>query len=436
MAKKYRNLGQTGLPIYAGNVYDEDLRELQGTQWIKTVRAMQNDGVIGAFLFAVEMLSRQVTWQIKPFSEETEDKKRAEFISDCLFNDLNMSWQDTLSEILSMIPFGYSYLEECYKPRTGERKERALSSRYTDGKIGWRKFSLRSQESLYEWKFDEEYNELLGMVQQPEPTFSQLFIPIEKALHFRTSSNKENPEGKSILRGVYRLWYFRRNIENIEGIGIERDLAGLPVFYVPPELFNENASPDQKNLLSTLTKMVGEIKRDENEGLVIPIAYDNNNNPLYKFELLSAGGKREFDTSKTIDRIDQRILMRVMADFLLLGSKETGSYALSTDKSTLFSSALGTWLDVICEVMNRTAIPRLEKLNGLDTARSPQLTRGAVEKISLAELGEFISKLSGVQVSFEESEIAWLKQQINMPIEQNKTKQAKKEEKEEKEDEK
>ena len=56
---------------------------------------------------------------------------------------------------------------------------------------------------------------------------------LERALHFVTKSRKNNPEGHSILRGSYRAWYFKRRIQEIEGIGLERDLAGFPVLTAP-----------------------------------------------------------------------------------------------------------------------------------------------------------------------------------------------------------
>lgn len=56
----------------------------------------------------------------------------------------------------------------------------------------------------------------------------------------------------------------------------------------------------------------------------------------WKLELLSSGGDRQFDTNKTIDRYDTRIAMTVMADFVLLGHQQTGSFALSDNKTHIF----------------------------------------------------------------------------------------------------
>ena len=88
------------------------------------------------------------------------------------------------------------------------------NSKYDDGLIGWRKLPIRSQDSLYQWEYDDEDN-LIGMTQMPPPNFGLYTIPLEKAIHFRTRSRKGNPEGRSILRNAYRSWYFKKGIQAV-----------------------------------------------------------------------------------------------------------------------------------------------------------------------------------------------------------------------------
>lgn len=168
----------------------------------------------------------------------------------------------------------------------------------------------------------------------PPPDFGTYTIPMSKALLFRTKSRKNNPEGRSILRNAYRSWYFKRRIQEIEGIGIERDLAGLPVMHGPEglDLWNDDIEDNKKTRIA-LENMVKSIRRDEMEGVVLPAGYE--------LELLSSGGTRQFDTNAIINRYDTRIAMTVLADFIFLGHSETGSWALSSDKTELFAMAIG-----------------------------------------------------------------------------------------------
>ena len=270
--------------------------------------------------------------------------------------DMQDTWTDTISEILSFLTYGWSFHEIVYKRRMGNTKNPTTKSKYTDGLIGWKKLPIRAQETLYRWEYDNEDN-LLGMTQMPPPDFGTYTIPMSKALLFRTKSRKNNPEGRSILRNAYRSWYFKRRIQEIEGIGIERDLAGLPVMHGPEglDLWNDDIE-DNKQTRIALENMVKSIRRDEMEGVVLPAGYE--------LELLSSGGTRQFDTNAIINRYDTRIAMTVLADFIFLGHSETGSWALSSDKTELFAMAIGAFLDMICETFNSQGIPPLIDING------------------------------------------------------------------------
>ncbi len=393
---------------------------------------ISNDPVINAVLFAVEMLVRQASWDVTPYSQDNADLEAAAFLRGALFDDMSSTWPDTVAEILTFLQWGWSMPELVYKERRGAnpgtyrdssgRVVQKATSRFDDGRIGWRKWAPRAQETLDHWDFDENGG-VQGMFQSPPPDFALRYIPIEKALLFRTTSRKGSPEPPGILRACYRPWYFKTRIENIEGIGIERDLAGLPVVFGPPELFKKDAKPEDKALLALLQRIATSIKRDEQEGLVFPLVYDQKSGkPLYDIKLLSSGGRRQFDTDKIIQRYDQRILMTVMADFLMLGHQKVGSFALSSDKTNMFGVALGAWLDSICAVVNRHAIPRLFRLNGMPANRLPSLTHGDIESVDLTELGEYISKISGKGVTLSPRQQQWLLSQVKgMPIEEDAT---------------
>ena len=236
-----KEIGRVGQRRYAGTIYEEFLPELRGKRGIAVFHEMsENDDVVGAILFAIEMLVRQCDWNVEPGGDTAKDKEAAEFVESCM-DDMQDTWIDTISEILSFITYGWSFHEIVYKRRMGNTRDARTKSKYTDGLIGWKKLPIRAQETLYQWEYDAEDN-LLGMTQQPPPYYGTYTIPIEKALLFRTKNRKGNPEGRSILRNAYRSWYFKRRIQEIEGIGIERDLAGLPVIHAPEglDIWDEN----------------------------------------------------------------------------------------------------------------------------------------------------------------------------------------------------
>jgi hypothetical protein len=394
----FREAGSTGLRRTGGYIYEEFLPQLQGYRATQVFREMSdNDPVVGGIIFAIDKLVRQVKWRVQPASSSLEDRRNAKFLESCL-GDMSNSWENTISEILSMLIYGFSIHEIVYKRRNGgSGNPSESSSRYEDGLIGWRKLPIRAQDTRQEWIFDENGG-IAGMVQSAPPDYTLRTIPIEKALLFRTTSAKNNPEGRSILRNAYRPWYFKRRIEEIEAIGVERDLAGFPVMYVDPEIMRTDASDAAKSIFGDYKDAVINIRRDQQEGMILPAIYDDKNNLLYRLELISAGGSRQFDTDRIITRYDQRIATSVLADFIMLGQSANGSYALSSDKTNLFAISLGCWMEIIESVFNEFAIPRLFEVNGFSTKKLPELKHGDIETPPLGELGNYIQVLAGAGV--------------------------------------
>jgi hypothetical protein len=390
--------GTTGLRRWAGFIREEFLAQLQGARGMRVYREMRdNSAIVGACLAAIEMLIRQVSWSVAPFSEESADRDRAEFLETCL-SDMSFTWADTISEHLTMLPYGFAFHELVYKIRGGDVNDPARRSRYSDGRVGWRKIPLRGQDTLdpvLPWVLDANGG-IQGMRQLAPPDYRTREIPIDKALLFRARTEKNNPEGRSVLRNAYFSWYFSKKIAEIEGIGIARDLTGIPIGWIPLECFGADATANAKATKTMMESIVTTVARDEQEGLVLPLDYvAGTSNKRFDLTLLSSGGKRQFDTNTITERYERRIAMTMLADFVLMGHEQVGSFALSSDKTALFAVALGGWLDSITETYNTHAIPRLVRLNGWPTDRCPRLQHGDIEAPNLAALGDYISKCYG-----------------------------------------
>ena len=393
MSNDSKEIGRVGQRRYGGIFYEEFLSELRGRKGAEVFTEMSNnDETIGAILFAIEMLVRQASWNVEPGGSTAKDREAAEFVKSCM-DDMQQTWIDTISEILSFLTYGWSFHEIVYKRRMGRTKDNRTSSKYDDGLIGWMKLPIRSQETLYQWEYDDQDN-LIGMTQMPPPDFGLITIPMNKAMLFRTRSRKDNPEGRSILRTAYRSWYFKRRIQEIEGIGIERDLAGLPVITTPEgmDIWDKN-DEDMNAIRAGLEAMVKNIRRDSTEGLVLPFGYT--------FELTSTGGSRQFDTNSIIARYDTKISQTVLADFIQLGHESVGSFALSSDKTNLFSMAICAFLDIICQTFNSQGIPALIDINGdhfAGVTDYPRLTHGDIEDVDLATMATYIKDMTSIGV--------------------------------------
>lgn len=417
-------IGSSGLNAQGGYVNEEHHPNLAGRRALQVFSIMrENDPMIGATLFAIDNLIRQVKWTV---NQNDAKQEHADFLQSVM-DDMSMSWGDVVSEALSMLPFGFAPMEIIYKQRNGTKPpdDPLPASRYDDGKIGWRNIALRAQETLLNWDIDDN-GSLRGMVQQAPPKFDPVTIPIEKMLLFRTTVHKNNPEGRSIFRNAYRPWFYKVRMEEVEGTGVERDLAGFPTFWLPAEYLADDATPEQIAVRQAFMDLGEKIRRDKQEFMIMPMAYDDAGNKMFDFTLLNSGGTRTFDTSAIIQRYEQRIAMTMLGDFILMGHEKVGSFALSSDKTDLFAYALGTFLDIIADTFNRFAVPRLFELNNFPLDHLPTIEHSDIESPDLTDLGTYLASLAqiGMPLFPDEDLENYLRIAGNMPEKSEATKLA------------
>ena len=403
----FNEIGNTGLKNSGGMVYEEFLPKLQWPRAGAVYHEMSsNDPVVTSILMASRQLIRKVEWSVEPASQKRADVKAAQFLEECM-NDMSGTWSSFIDDLMSFFEYGWSYMEIVYKKRNGNGTKAKCSSKYDDNRIGWRKISGRAQTTLQRWEIDE-YGSIRGMYQYTDK--GVVFIPIEKALLFRTTTARNNPEGKSFLRGAYRPWYFKKHIEEVEGIGIERDLAGLPVITAPAglDLFDKN-NPKAIQTKNDALKLVSSIRRDRNEGVVLSDGW--------KIELLNSGGTH-MDTSGVINRYDQRIAITMLSDIVMMGGDKVGSFALAKTKESLLAAALDAQLANVVDILNEIAIPRLFALNTFTGLSGfPKFKVTSVITPNLTDLGNFIRALSGAKMPlFPDIDLEnYLRRMVNFP---------------------
>lgn len=404
-----RELGSTGLKRSGGVILEEYLPELTGSRWFNVVREMQDHPIVSAMLYLVGMQMRRVQWAVKPADASKTAKKWADMMDTCM-QDMSSTWADTISEIDSMFPYGFAVLELVYKKRDGK------VSRYNDGLIGWRKWAPRPQDTI-SWEFDEAGGvEAIEQNDYYAVNAKSVRIPIEKLLLFRTISRKSNPEGRSLLRSAYRPYYFAKHLANVQAIWYER-LNGIPYGRVPSQILSASATVAQQAILTDFKEIVTNLRVDEQAGIILPSDRDENGNPYYELSLLRADSQGGYDIEATIERNHMEILMSILADPIMMGHTSVGSNALSVTKMDMFWTGIDAMMQGIADVINRHAISKLMKLNGVPEKYWPKLVPGSVERVDLDQLGQYIVRLSGSGVPISDPELQrYLLRQGNMPV--------------------
>ncbi|MVN86898.1 hypothetical protein GO986_08985 [Deinococcus sp. HMF7620] len=382
----------------AGSNWRREFLPEEGVYAAQLYQEMRDtDPIIGGVFLALEAMFRQVEWQEVPANDTPEALDWAEYLRQCR-EDMSHTFPSFTADVLTMFVHGWSYFEVVYKVRRGpNEKDARYRSAYTDGRLGWRKFALRPQRTLSRWEYDGDGG-IQGLWQSTRKGL--VFLPIQRCLHFRTTEAGGHPEGRSLLVNARRSFRFQSRLEEFEAIGIERDLAGLPLVEVPVELLSQNATAEQQATLRVIEQQAAAVRADERAYVLMPSSqyvvqdYDEAKGTTstkamptgYKFSLVTSGGTRAHDTDAIIKRYSQRLATSLLATFLLLGGSEgKGAQALSGDLTDLFELAGTGFLDGMTAVVNRFAVGNLMQVNGVPRELWPRLEHKGLSEAALEQ---------------------------------------------------
>ena len=400
-------LGVAGDNTHNGQIRaDEFLPELRGKRAIRKFREMRdNDSTIGAVMYATEQVLRDVDIKVKPANDTPAAKREAEFI-ESIFDDMDHTLDDHVSEALAALTYGFSWFEVVYKRREGPNKRSARArSKYTDGRIGVRKIASRAPWTINKFDVDVKTGDVLGVHQDGTGFGNTNYIPTRKSLYYRTTSINNDPAGRSILRNAYTSYEYLNNLQSIEAIAVERELAGIPVARIPAEYLSSDATSAQSGFVSNLQQILRDVKFNEQGYIILPSdTYpDSNGSPtstrLVDVELMASNGKRNIEIDPIVKRYQHDIARSVLSEFLMLGGGSTGSYALSKSKTDLFLRALESYIQAIVDVLNKQLVERLWELNGLNYDLMPTVVAGDVAPHDLREIAAFLRNLNGADIN-------------------------------------
>ena len=404
-AKAKTTLGVAGDNTYNGQIRaDEFLPELRGKKAIRKYREMRdNDSTVGAVMYSVEQILRDIDLHVKPADNSDAARVEKEFVESVL-DDMDHTLDDHISDALSYLSYGFGWFEVIYKRRVGptERSPKK-NSKYTDGRIGVRKIASRAPWTVSKFDVEQKTGDVLGIEQEVGFMGGRNYIPLNKSLYYRTTSLNGDPSGRSILRNAYTSYEYLNNLQSIEAIAVERELAGIPVARIPAEYLSGDASAAQSGFVHNLQQVLRDVKFNEQGYIILPSdTYpDKDGAPsstrLVDVELMASNGKRNIDINPIVNRYQHDIARSMLSEFLLLGTSG-GSYALSKSKTDLFLRALESYIQAIVDVLNKQLVERLWQLNGLNYDMMPTIEAGDVAPHDLREISSFLRNLNGAGI--------------------------------------
>lgn len=425
-----------------GHVLEEFHPKLRGRQALRVFREMaDNSAICGALLQIVEAYVTQADFKIEPADDAGPvGEFYADFV-ETVFDDMNAGAQPVtrnnfLSDVLTMVWAGFAYHEMTYKVRRGPDAAMAsMRSKHCDGFYGVANIESRAQETIESWKWDNG-GHIVGAFQQAPPEGRTRYLPLDglsekdgapvQCVHFKTKNARGNPEGRSFFRNGYRDWWGIKRIEEFESIGIEKDLAGVLTFEVPPDVLSEaltNTTGGAAATVTALRKVSERARRGEYEGLVIPGKNNSNGEPTgYAGYLMQSGGRKPMDQDAVIKRKESRLALSFLAEGVLLGMQGSAgsgsSWSLASSKTGMLAMMVNGLMQSIAEIINGVIIPRLMDANGWPIEMAPRVCFGDLEADDMAALLPAISGAvgSGSMVSGPNLD-KWIRDRVGIPQE-------------------
>ena len=351
-------------------------------------------------------------------SKSSVSKEAAEFLN---YNIRNMSfgtWLGAMNNACTDIRDGFSILNIVTEKRTtGQYKNMYCL----------KKLSPRTQSSVFGWVWDKNYREVLGFVQKPslkkakQPTEAQFergltaasaviqnnlypYLKNETLLWFKYNTTDNNPEGDSPLMHCYDAWMEKKLVESYEVIGVTKDMGGLLVVRVPPELIEKANDPEiyQAEAQEYLDLQTDAAKLHAGESSFILLS--SQADPVtkhYDFDIdlkgVDGGGK-QYKTSEIIDQKRKSIYNVFGASHVILGQDGGGSYALSSSKVSIHEMYIKRNLEFKADVLNNQLVPTLLKANNihLNWKDMPTFRPAEPSEMSLDEVGKFVQRIQSV----------------------------------------
>jgi hypothetical protein len=356
VARNTKSVGVSGLDQHQGFIFEDFLDEMRGTNKYRNLNEMRlNNSVVAAAMTAIKFPIKNIGWFY--VSDKGEDDPRLKILERSRAA-MNMPWGDHIMEALTFVDFGFAPLSIKYQKIKGEWL--------------WDKFFLLGQDTIRNWDIKPD-GDVTGLWQHPH--LYKPRIPMEKILLFRANTERNNPEGRSMLRSAFTSYYYVRELTKIEAIGKERGMAGIPVIVMPETADDSPTSSDYTKAQS----IVRNIRNDEQAGVVLPYGWE--------LDLLNTGVNSEIAMNQTIQRHESRMLMSMLSQFIMLGLNSVGTQSKAESDMDLFNIMIDAVADIISEVHTTQAIPRLMALHGLesDGLRMEHSPPGDIDFLELAQ---------------------------------------------------
>jgi hypothetical protein len=238
-------------------------------------------------------------WFVEPASKSTADQNIADFVWWNMTQRMTYGFECVLEEALLMLDFGWYAFEKVWAQDVWKGRDVTC----------WDKLAPRHPMDVMGWDYDKKGGPD-AIVMYPNPALDeapsdQPKVPIDKLVAFTYQKEAGNMEGISILRAVYKHWYYKEQMYKIDAIQKERHSIGIPIIILPP-----GYTPEDKKLADEMGR---NLRTNDRAHVVLP--------PLWQIQFADVRTNL-VNPLDSIEHHDLEIQKNILAPFMDKAGKE------------------------------------------------------------------------------------------------------------------
>ena len=353
---------------------------------------LANTSIVAAGVRYYVNLIGGARWSFSP-AQGQRTAQYAELLEAMLTDDPETSWARIVRRAAMYRFYGFS-VQEWTATRRG------------DGMLTLADVAPRAQVTIERWDTDEK-GKMRGAIQESPQTHEPIYLPREKLLYVVDDTLEDSPEGYGLFRQLVAPAKRLSRYEQLEGFGFETDLRGIPIARAPLTELAEKVErgditeADRKRLEAPLADFVREHIKNPELGMLLDSEVvrgtDDAERPsttrMWDVELLQGSSTSFAENASAIERLNREIARILGVEQLLLGS-DTGSYALSKDKTHAFYLLVDGALTEIREAVEKDLVTALWRLNGWPVDMMPEIKTEAVSYIDVEQAAAALRDLA------------------------------------------
>ena len=424
VGRKYpirREQGQPAIVSSSQLIQDSARTELRPENRFATFNTMCTDAAVYTSIDYTNLLVSIALGKGKfvPKKNNKTSETVAEFLNYTIHNMAHGTWLDFVDNMCTDLKYGFSL--------TNLVLEKKAAGQYKNSYC-IKSLSPRSQGAVHGWYWDNNLRYLEGVVFKPmlkkdrikehgnfngQMLSSDIVqfnngkyvpVPIENLIHTTHGGTLNNPQGNSPLIACYQAYYEKRLVEMLEISGATKDLAGILILRVHPELLEKAAQPElypEAALeLAALQSDANKLHQGESTFLMLSSESDDVSKKFHYDVTLQGvdGGGKQYSTKEIIEQKKTAIYNVFGTKHLIQGETGSGSNSLAEAQTSTHNYHVVRSINSKSDVINDSLAPKILAANSieLDWKDMPEFEAADHLFQNIDELGKFIQRMKSV----------------------------------------